>query len=94
MSYLGNRLYDDLYRSSVEVVFGIDIGADGIEYDIPIYRMDSIEMAEKLTHVDAVVVTVISSYQNILNDLKKICDKPVMSIEEVFLEMMKLDFMG
>lgn len=93
MSYLGNRLYDDLYRSSVEVVFGIDIGADGIEYDIPIYRMDSIEMAEKLTHVDAVVVTVISSYQNILNDLKKYVINQSCPLRK-FLEMMKLDFMG
>ena len=94
MNYFGNRLYDALYRSSVEVVFGIDIGADGIEHDIPIYRMDSLELAEKLTYVDAIVVTAISSYQNILNDLKKLCDKPIMSIEDIFLEMMKLDFMG
>lgn len=49
MNYLGNRLFDDLYGSSVEVVFGIDIGADGIEYDIPIYKMESLELAEKLT---------------------------------------------
>ena len=94
MNYFGNRLYDALYRSSVEVVFGIDIGADGIEHDIPIYRMDSLELAEKLTYVDVIVVTAISSYQNILNDLKKLCDKPIMSIEDIFLEMMKLDFMG
>jgi hypothetical protein len=93
MNYLGNRLYDDLYGSSVEVVFGIDIGAEGIEYDIPIYKMESLELAEKLICVDAVVVTAIASYQNILSDLKKICDKPVMSIEDVFLEMMKLEFM-
>ncbi|GFI51646.1 hypothetical protein IMSAGC020_02861 [Lachnospiraceae bacterium] len=94
MNYFGNRLYDALYRSSIEVVFGIDIGADGIEHDIPIYRMDSLELAKKLTYIDAVVVTAISSYQNILNDLKKLCDKPIMSIEDIFLEMMKLDFMG
>ena len=91
MNYVGNRLYDDLYRSSVDVVFGIDKGADGIEYDIPVYKIDSLELAEELTRVDAVVVTVIASYQNILSDLKKICDKPVLHIEDVFLEMMKLD---
>lgn len=93
MNYLGNRLYDDLYRSSVEVVLGIDKYADGIEHDIPLYTMDSLELAEKLTCVDVVVVTAITSYQNILSDLKKICDKPIISIEDVFLEMMKLDFM-
>lgn len=93
MNYLGNRLYDELYKSSVEVIFGIDNGADGIEYDIPMYKMDSFELAEKLTCVDAVVVTVIDPYQNILSDLSKICDKPLMHIEDVFLEMMKLDSM-
>ena len=94
MNYLGNRLYDDLYNSSVEAVFGIDKGADGIEYDIPIYKMDSPGLSEKLKCVDAVVVTVVASNQDILSDLQKVCDKPVMSIEDVFLEMMELDFIA
>ncbi len=93
MNYLGNRLYDDLYSSPVEVAFCIDKGADGIEYDIPVYKIDSLELAHKLTCVDAIVVTVIACYQNILSDLKNLCDKPVMTLEDIFLEMMKLDIM-
>lgn len=91
MNYFGNRLYDDLYRSDVCVAFGIDKNAESIEYDIPIYTLDSLEVSERIKDIDAVIVTVIDSFHDILGDLRRICEKPVMSIVDMFLDMMKLN---
>ena len=88
MNYLGNRLYDELRGSSVEVILGIDREADGIEYDIPIYKIDDPKLMDKLFYVDAIIITVVASYQNILENLREIYKKPVISMESIFLEIM------
>lgn len=91
MNYIGNRLYDDLCGGGVEVTFGIDREADGIVYEIPVFRIEDPGLAEHMEGIDAVVVTAIASCQKIFSDLKKICRKPVLSIEDIFLDMMEAE---
>lgn len=87
MNYLGNRLYDDLCESFVEVIFGIDKASDGIEYEIPIFNMEDMALYKKLEEIDAVIVTVVTSYQSISQKFKKMSHKPVISIEDILIEM-------
>lgn len=90
MNYLGNRLYDELYGGNIEIVFGIDSEADGIEYDIPVLKIDAPEFVQKIEKVDAIIITVVSLYQRILYDLQEKCDKPSIPMEEILIEMMEL----
>lgn len=88
MNYIGNRLYDELNNTSVEIIFGIDKAGDSIVYEMPILNINSLRCAEKIQDVDVIVVTAIAFYQQILVEVRKICDNPVVSIEEILLELM------
>lgn len=87
MGYIGNRIFDELHGSSVKVMFAIDKAAEGIEFDIPILNMENISLLNMIGKVDVIVVTAINQYQNILHNFQKICNKPVVSIEDILLEM-------
>ncbi len=87
MNYIGNRLYDELLGSPIEVIMGIDRAAGSMKYDIPIFPIEALVLPENIQRVDMVVVTAIDSYQEILCDMQKICDKPILSIEDIILEL-------
>lgn len=91
INYLGNRLYDELSYSTIEVLFGIDKAAEGIDYDIPILSMDNIKLWERMQEIDVVVVTAVAFYQNILWEFQKISDKPVLSMENILLELINFN---
>lgn len=88
MNYIGNRLYDELNNTSVKVIFGVDKAGDSIVYEVPILNINSSEFAEKIQDVDVIVVTAIAFYQQILAEIRKVCNNPVVSIEEILLELM------
>ena len=88
MNYIGNRLYDELLNTSIKVYFGIDMAGNSIEYEIPILNMKSSEFIEKVQDIDVIVVTALASYQQILVELRKICNNPVVSIEQILSELM------
>ncbi len=82
MSYAGETLTDELKGTKTEVAYGIDKNADSIYSDLNIVSMDS-ELAE----VDAIVVTAISSFGEIEENLSKKVDCPVISLEDILYEV-------
>ena len=91
INYLGNRLYDELSNSFLRPVFGIDKAAEGIEYDMPILSLEDISLPEKLRQIDIVVVTAIAYFQDVVHNLQKYTDKPIVSMEDILLELITIN---
>lgn len=88
INFFGNRLCDALSFSSVSVVFGIDRMAKSMEYDIPIFNLEDSELLKCFDKIDVIVVTAINAYKNVREDLKRLCDKPIISLEKICLELL------
>lgn len=78
---LGNRLYEELKDSAIEVKYAIDKHADSIYTDLEIRSPD-----EKWESADAVVVTAVYDFKEIHKKIAKKIDCPVISLEEVIYE--------
>ncbi len=78
MKELGERLYDELKGSSVQVVYCIDRNADELYCEVPAYRPD-----DELEKVDAVVVTAVIYYEEIRGTLKPKFDCPIINLEDI-----------
>lgn len=85
MNYLGSRFCDELEKSKIRVLFGIDKEARGIEHTIPIYEME--EAVNYMHSVDVIVVTAISFYKEIALDIKARYEIPVISLKDVIVEL-------
>lgn len=82
MSYAGLTLYDELKGSDVEVAYGIDKNADSIYADIEV-----ISMNESLKEVDAIIVTAISYFDEIEEELSQKINVPIISLEDIVFEV-------
>lgn len=76
--YMGQRLYDELQGSSVNVLYAIDKSPKRLDWQIPIYHPNDI-----LENVDAIVITPIFDYLEIKDDLSEKLTCPMLSIEDV-----------
>ena len=65
MSYVGERLYDELKVSDIEIVYAIDKKADGIYAEVNMFTPD-----DDLPPVDAVIVTPVFFFHEIEEKLK------------------------
>ena len=82
MKELGERLYDELKDSEIEVKYVIDKNADTIYADV-----DVIEPEDTLEDVDVIVVTAIHYFDEIEEALWAKVDYPVISLEDVVYEL-------
>lgn len=82
MKELGERLYDELKGSDIEVAYIIDKNADAIYADV-----DVVEPDEELTPVDVIVVTAIYYFDEIEEMLNKKIKCPVVSLEDILYEV-------
>lgn len=82
MKELGERLYDELKDSEIEVKYVIDKNADTIYADV-----DVIEPEDTLEDVDVIVVTAIHYFDEIEEALGAKVDYPVISLEDVVYEL-------
>lgn len=82
MSYLGERLIDELKDTNIKVLYGIDRNAANIYSEIEVYTPD-----ESLPKVDVIVVTSAFYYDEIERDLQKKVSYPIISIEDVVYEV-------
>ena len=82
MSYAGETLIDELKDTDITVVYGIDQKADSIYADVDIVSMD-----DKLETVDAVVVTAITFFNEIEEQLSEKVDCPILSLEDILYEV-------
>ena len=83
MSFAGERLLDELRDTSVEVAYGIDKRATSLFAEVNIVSMDD----KLLENVDAVVVTAITFFDEIEEELSKRLSCPIISLEDILYEV-------
>ena len=81
MSYAGETLVDELRGTGVEVACGIDNNAASMYADVKILEVNDFD-----ENVDAVVVTAITFFDEIEDQLSKRLDCPIISLEDVLYE--------
>ena len=82
MSYVGERLYEELKNSNIEIKYAIDRNADSMYADIEIFKPE-----DQLENVDAVIVTAISFFDDIEKSLKEKLSCPIISMEDILYEI-------
>ena len=82
MKELGERLYDELKDTGIEVKYMIDKNADTIYADV-----DVVEPEDTLEEVDVIVVTAIHYSDEIEEALAEKIDCPVISLEDIVFEL-------
>lgn len=82
MKELGERLYDELKDSDIQVKYAIDRNADQIYAEVDVVTPD-----DGLAEVDVVVVTALHYYDEIEGMIADKVDCPVVSIEDVVYEI-------
>lgn len=82
MSYIGERLYDELDITDIKVKYAIDQNADNIYSDINVLLPD-----EDLPQVDAIVVTPVYHFYEIKEMLSGKMDCKIVSLEDVLCEL-------
>ena len=78
MNFIGDRLWNELRNTEINVICGIDKKAKSIISDLPLITSN-----EEIPQADVIVVTAISSYDAIENDLSKRVKCNIVSIEDV-----------
>ncbi len=82
MSYAGETLINELKGSDVIIAYGIDKNADSIYADV-----DLVSMNDDLETVDVVVVTAITFFDEIEEQLSEKMDCPILSLEDILYEV-------
>ena len=78
MSYAGETLLNELRDTNIEVVYGIDRNADKIYSDL-----DIVSAEDDLAEVDAIIVTAITFFDEIEQQLSKKVNCPIISLENI-----------
>lgn len=82
MKELGERLYDELENTGIEVRYIIDKNADAIYADVDVVTPD-----DELKPVDVIVVTAIYYFDEIEENLSDKVDCPIVSLEDILYEI-------
>lgn len=82
MHYVGETFLNEILGTGIKVKYGIDKNADSIYSDVEVISPD-----DDLEQVDAVIVTAITYYEEIADQLSKKMDCPIISIEEILYEL-------
>ena len=82
MSYLGERLEDELRDSGIKICYAIDKNAENIYADIDVKSLE-----DDMDDVDAVVVTAVYFFDEVEEELEKIFDCPIISLEDIVQEV-------
>lgn len=82
MKELGERLYDELKDSEVEIKYIIDKNADAIYADVDVVTPD-----DPLEDVDVIVVTAVHYFDEIEMMLEQKISCPIISLEEIVYDI-------
>lgn len=82
MSYVGETLVSELKGTEIQVDYGIDRNAASLYTDI-----DVLTMEDTLAEVDAIVVTAITFFDVIEEQLRGKVDCPIISLEDILYEI-------
>lgn len=78
MSHAGITLLDELSDSGIKVKYGIDMNADKIYSDIPVFKP-----SDSLEEVDVVVVTPVYYFDEIEKNLSEKMSCPIIPLDDV-----------
>lgn len=78
MGEMGNRLYDELKGTDIEVKYAIDREAVSVYSELEV-----LELEDDLKEVDAIIVTAIFAFEEIEEDLMTKIDYPIISLDDV-----------
>lgn len=82
MGEMGNRLYDELKDSEIELKYAIDKNAAGTYSELNVIGTD-----EDFQEVDVLVVTATFAFDEIEEELSGKVDWPIVSLEDVVYEI-------
>lgn len=82
MSYVGNRVFDELKGTDVEVKYVIDRNGEACYAEVDVFLPE-----EELPEVDAVLVTAIYYFDEIEKMLSEKLSCPILSLEDVLYEI-------
>lgn len=82
MSYVGKTLVNELEDTDINIAYAIDKNANSIYSELNVISLD-----EKLDNVDVIIVTAISSFDEIEEQISKKINCPIVSIENVLYEI-------
>ncbi len=82
MNYVGKTLVQELEGTGIDVVAGIDKAASDMVGNVKVYTPDNFS-----AEVDAVVVTPITYFDDIVDLMETKVNCPILSIEDVIFEM-------
>lgn len=82
MSYAGETLSEELRNTGIEVVYGIDKNVDSIYSEIEIVSPE-----HDLRPVDAVIVTAITFFNEVEEELSEKVTCPIISLEDILYEV-------
>lgn len=82
MNYVGETLLNELQGTDVDVLYAIDKNAENIYSSIPVHKL-----SDDLDPVDAIIVTPITAFDSIFNELSKEVKCPIVSVEDLLYEI-------
>lgn len=82
LSYVGERLLEELKECNVEIKYAVDRNAQSIYSDVEIYTKE-----EALPEADVMIVTAVYFFDEIYNDLADKVQCPIVSFEDVLYEI-------
>ncbi len=82
LSYIGERLIDELKESGIEVKYAIDKNANSIYSDLEVYLPE-----DGFPDVDVIVVTAISFFDEIYDLLVSKIDCAIVSLQDILYEL-------
>lgn len=82
MGEIGNRLFEELKDSPVEVQYAIDKNAGSAYAELEVFSLE-----DELMEVDAIVVTTTFVFEETKRKLEDIISCPIISLEDVVFEI-------
>lgn len=82
---LGNRLIDELRDTKTEVVYGVDKNINNVFCPVSTFVLEELSNVEE--DIDAMVVTPIFAYEEVLSALKDKVDCDIVSLEDVVFDL-------
>lgn len=82
MGEMGTRLYNELKDTSITVKYAIDKNAEGTYSELNVVTTE-----DELESVDAVIVSAIFAFDDIEEELSKMIDCPIISLQDVVFEI-------
>ncbi len=78
MGEMGNRLYEELRGTDIQVKYAIDKNAAKTYSELDVFDLE-----EQLEPVDAIIVTAVFAFDDIEKEISEVVDYPVISLEDV-----------